>query len=93
MLEIDARPAAVMGPLGPLTLDDLPSSSTTYWVSRRKAEVLAAIDGGLLSIEEACNRYRLSNEEIGSWRRSLDHAGLPGLRITKLQRYQKQNTD
>ena len=34
-----------MGPLGPLTIDDLPSSATTYWVSRRKAEVLAAIDG------------------------------------------------
>ena len=76
-----------MGPLGPLTIDDLPSSCTTYWVSRRKAEVLAAIDGGLLSLEEACDRYRLSVEEVAAWRRSLDRAGLPGLRITKLQRY------
>jgi len=91
VLESDARPAAVMGPLGPLTIDDLPSSGTTYWVSRRKAEVLAAIDGGLLSLEEACDRYRLSNEEIGSWRRALDRAGLPGLRITKLQRYRARN--
>lgn len=91
MLESDARPTAVMGPLGPLTIDDLPSSGTTYWVSRRKAEVLAAIDGGLLSLEEACDRYRLSNEEIGSWRRALDRAGLPGLRITKLQRYRARN--
>lgn len=55
-----------MGHLGPLTIDDLPSSDTIYWVSRRKAEVLAAIDGGLLSFDEACDRYRLSNEEIGS---------------------------
>lgn len=76
-----------MGPLGPLTIDDLPSSCTTYWVSRRKAEVLAAIDGELLSLEEACGRYRLSAEEIAAWRRSIDRAGLPGLRVTKLQRY------
>ncbi len=79
-----------MGPLGPLTIDDLPSSCTTYWVSRRKAEVLAAIDGGLLSLDEACDRYRLSAEEVAAWRRSLDRAGLPGLRITKLQRYRSQ---
>ena len=79
-----------MGPLGPLTTDDLPSSCTTYWVSRRKAEVLAAIDGGLLSLDDACDRYRLSAEEVAAWRRSLDRAGLPGLRITKLQRYRSQ---
>ncbi|HWV59366.1 MAG TPA: DUF1153 domain-containing protein [Sphingopyxis sp.] len=93
VLEYDTRPTAVMGPLGPLTIDDLPSSGTIYWVGRRKAEVLAAIDGGLLSLEEACDRYRLSNEEIGSWRRSLDRSGLPGLRITKLQRYRGRHMD
>ncbi|MBO9695020.1 MAG: DUF1153 domain-containing protein [Sphingopyxis sp.] len=79
-----------MGPLGPLTMDDLPSSCTTYWVSRRKAEVLAAIDGGLLSLPDACDRYRLSAEEVAAWRRSIDRAGLPGLRVTKLQRYRDQ---
>ncbi|GAO79390.1 DUF1153 domain-containing protein [Sphingopyxis sp. USTB-05] len=79
-----------MGPLGPLTIDDLPSSATTYWVSRRKAEVLAAIDGGLLSLQDARERYRLSSEEIADWRRSLDRAGLPGLRVTKLKRYRSQ---
>lgn len=79
-----------MGPLGPLTIDDLPSSATTYWVSRRKAEVLAAIDGGLLSLQDACDRYRLSAEEVASWRRSIDRAGLPGLRVTKLQRYRSR---
>jgi hypothetical protein len=78
-----------MGPLGPLTLGDLPSSSTTYWVSRRKAEVLAAIDGGLLTIEEASARYRLSTEELDAWRRSVDRAGIAGLRVTRLQHYRK----
>ena len=44
------RPAQVIGPLGePLTLDSLPSPATTRWVVRRKAEVVAAVSGGLLS--------------------------------------------
>jgi hypothetical protein len=78
------------GPLGRLTLDDLPSSSTAHWVSRRKAEVLAAIDGGLLSQSEACARYRLSVEELAGWRRSIDRAGIPGLRITRTQEYRNR---
>ena len=86
MLE-KTRPTSVMGPLGPLTIEDLPSSATTYWVSRRKAEVLAAIDGGMLSLDDACERYRLSLEELASWRRSIDRAGIAGLRVTKVQRY------
>src|SRR3546814_6451697 len=78
-----------MGPLGPLTLEDLPSSSTTYWVCRRKAEVLAAIDGGLLSVEEARARYRLSHEELAGWRRTIERAGVAALRITSLKQYRK----
>ena len=50
----------------------------------------AAIDGGLLSLQDARERYRLSSEEIADWRRSLDRAGLPGLRVTKLKRYRSQ---
>jgi hypothetical protein len=69
---------------------DLPSSSTTYWVARRKAEVLAAIDGGLLGIEDACQRYRLSEEELDGWRRTLERAGIPGLRVTKMRRYRNR---
>ncbi len=41
----------VMGPDGtPLTLDDLPPANTTRWVIRRKAEVVAAVRGGLLTM-------------------------------------------
>ena len=94
VLEINGgRPKSVMGPLGPLTLDDLPSSITTHWVSRRKAELLAAIDGGLLTVEEACGRYRLSLEELAAWRRSVDRAGIAGLRVTRLQQYRKPISD
>jgi len=45
----------VIGPDGsPLTIADLPPPSTKRWVIRRKAEVVAAVRGGLLSLEEAC---------------------------------------
>ena len=45
------RPAQVIGPLGePLTLATLPPAGTTRWVVRRKAEVVAAVNGGLLPV-------------------------------------------
>ena len=47
----------VIGPNGtPLTLANLPRPGTKRWVIRRKAEVIAAVRGGLLSLEEACSR-------------------------------------
>ena len=77
-----------IGPLGlALTLADLPSPSTKRWVSRRKAEVVAAVRGGLLSLEEACERYTLTVEEFLSWQMSIDQHGLAGLRTTKIQKY------
>ena len=78
----------VMGPDGsPLTLADLPKPETRRWVARRKAEVVAAVRGGLLSLEDACTRYRLTVEEFLAWQRSLDDHGLAGLRTTRVQKY------
>jgi len=78
----------VIGPTGtPLTLSDLPPANTQRWVIRRKAEVVAAVRGGLLSLDEACERYCLTNEEFLSWQQSLDRHGLPGLRTTQLREY------
>lgn len=82
------RPAQVPGPLGkPLTLESLPPPDTRRWVVRRKAEVIAAIRGGLLTTAEACARYRLSPEELELWQESIDRAGVPGLRVTRIQLY------
>ena len=78
----------VIGPTGtPLTLYDLPPAETERWVIRRKAEVVAAVRGGLLSLDKACDRYRLTNEEFLSWQESIDRHGLAGLRTTRLQQY------
>ena len=82
------RPAKVIGPLGePLTLDSLPPPETTRWVVRRKAEVVAAVNGGLLSVDEACARYSLTLEEFAGWQRAIDRAGMPGLRVTRIRQY------
>ena len=82
------RPAFVIGPLGErLTLKSLPPPGTRRWVIRRKAEVVAAVQGGLLTFEEACERYSLSLEELASWERNVDRSGMQGLRVTRMQHY------
>ena len=81
-------PKYVIGPDGsPLTITDLPAPGTERWVIRRKAEVIAAVRGGLLSIEEPCSRYMLTVHELLSWQSSLDQHGLAGLRTTRIQQY------
>lgn len=83
-----SRPAKVIGPLGePLTLDTLPPSNTTRWVVRRKAEVVAAVSGGLLTVDDVCARYGLTVEEFAGWQRAIDRSGMPGLRVTRIQHY------
>jgi hypothetical protein len=87
------RPARVIGPFGlPLTIETLPPAGTMRWVVRRKAEVLAAIVGGLLSIEEACQRYDLSLEELMLWQRAIERSGIPGLRVKNIQRFRSVHT-
>lgn len=77
----------VVGPDGqPLTRADLPAAGTKRWVTRRKAEVVAGVRGGLISLDEACRRYALSVEEFLSWERLLDEHGLSGLRATRARR-------
>ncbi|MFP3920789.1 MAG: DUF1153 domain-containing protein [Dichotomicrobium sp.] len=83
-----SRARYVIGPDGsPLTVADLPPANTRRWVIRRKAEVVAAVRGGLLSLNEACERYRLTIDEFLSWQRSIEKHGLPGLRATRVQEY------
>jgi len=82
------RPASVIGPLGePLTLESLPPPGTRRWVVRRKAEVVAAVQGGLLTFDEACERYDLTLEELVSWERAVEGSGMQGLRVTRIQLY------
>lgn len=84
------RPAKVIGPLGePLTIESLPPPDTTRWVIRRKAEVVAAVSGGMLSVDEVCDRYGLTAEEFAGWQRAIDRSGMYGLRVTRIQYYRE----
>ncbi|HXH53150.1 MAG TPA: DUF1153 domain-containing protein [Sphingomicrobium sp.] len=82
------RPAHVVGPLGEkLTLADLPCSSNARWTPRRKAEVVAAVNGGLITFDEACERYQLDVSELAGWQGAHDRSGIRGLRVTRFQQY------
>ena len=75
----------VIGPDGEkMTRADLPPPAIRRWVPRRKARVVAAVEGGLISREEACSRYEISDEEFDGWKAGLVAQGLRGLRVTKI---------
>jgi hypothetical protein len=90
------RALSTIGPSGErITLRDLPRPDTVRWVIRRKAELVAAIRGGLLTLEEACELYLLSEEELlvefaGSARTSrpalYETAVLPEVALTAKRR-------
>ncbi len=66
------RVARVIGPEGePIGAEDLPEHADIRWVRRRKARVVAAVRGGLLSLHEALQRYSLSLEEFIEWEREV----------------------
>jgi len=78
----------VIGPDGRrLTRDDLPPANTKRWVIRRKAEVVAGVRAGLITLAEACKRYSLSIDEFLSWQHQLDSHGLEGLKVTRIGDY------
>jgi hypothetical protein len=80
----------VIGPDGgPLTHANLPPGDTRRWPAKQKARVVAAVRGGLLTVDEARDRYRLTLEEYLSWQRAMDRHGLRGLRATHIQDYRE----
>ena len=66
---------------------NLPPTTTKRWVIRRKAQVVAAVHDGVLSLDEACSRYKLTVDEFVAWETSIERHGIAGLRTTRLQHY------
>ncbi|MCK5041877.1 MAG: DUF1153 domain-containing protein [Sphingomonadales bacterium] len=64
----------------------LPEKNTTRWVAKRKAQVIEAVRSGVITLDQACERYSLSVEEFVSWQRHFDQQGIRGLCVTKLKR-------
>ncbi len=64
----------------------LPPRNTTRWVASRKAQVVAAVVSGQITIEEAMARYSLSLEEFAAWQRAFDRGGVKALRMGAIAR-------
>jgi Protein of unknown function (DUF1153) len=65
----------------------LPPAGTRRWVARRKAQVVEAVQSGMLGLDEALRRYELSIEEFSLWKRRFYRSGVDGLRIAPGARY------
>ncbi|MCL5775381.1 DUF1153 domain-containing protein [Limibaculum sp. FT325] len=80
------RVTHVIGPDGErMTRHDLPAPDNGRWVPRRKARVVAVVEGGLISQDEAFHLYDISEEEFSSWQRAFGRLGLKGLCVTRLR--------
>ncbi len=92
--ERPGRAEIVIGPTGkPLTVESLPPPDTIRWVISRKAEVVSAVRNGLIGLDDACERYRLSTEEFLNWQELIAAHGLRGLRTTRTQAYRQSERD
>ena len=66
---------------------DLPPENTIRWGMRQKAKVVEAVQHGVISLDEACRRYKLSVDEFLTWQRLVSSHGIKGLRATRVQDY------
>lgn len=57
------------------------------WVMQRKLELLRDIRNGKLTVDQACDRYRLSTDELFAWREALERQGPNGLLATRRNRH------
>ncbi|MEL6509143.1 MAG: DUF1153 domain-containing protein [Pseudomonadota bacterium] len=90
--KIDA-PRSVTLPDGrTMTQADLPPKETIRWVSSRKAAVVKGVAFGLISMEQAMERWSLSEEELREWTEALTLHGEGALKTTALQHYRKDST-
>jgi hypothetical protein len=70
-----------------MTRADLPDPATRRWVASRKAAVVRAVSGGLITGAEALEIYGLSQEDLASWHAMVDLHGEKALKATTIQRY------
>lgn len=68
---------------------DLPPEDTRRWVASRKAAVVRGVVYGLITQDEALERYKLTEEEFGQWIAAINEHGEDALKTTALQRYRQ----
>lgn len=52
-----------------------PPSNTKRWTGKRKAQVVAAVDTGMVALSDACRIYNLTIEEFLGWREEVREHG------------------
>ena len=72
---------------GFLSRGDLPPPTTKRWVASRKAVVVKAVRFGLISLEEVCSLYDLTQDEYCSWQTAVARYGESALRATAVKKY------
>ena len=72
-----------------MTRADLPPAETRRWVASRKAAVVRGVVHGLITQDEALERYEISAEEFLEWVRAVSEHGEAALRATALQKYRQ----
>lgn len=53
------------------------------WSVRRKARVLLALAKGIVTQADVLEAHGIDTEELASWERAVEDAGVTGLRATK----------
>lgn len=83
-------PRAVTLPDGTvMTRADLPEISTRRWVASRKAAVVRGVLYGLITQDDALERYGLSDEEFKAWVAAVAQHGEAALKATALKKYRQ----
>ena len=83
-------PRAVTLPGGRvMTMGDLPPVTTTRWVASRKARVVRGVLYGLITQDEALQRYGLTEEEFLGWVSAIAEHGEQALKTTHLKKYRQ----
>ncbi|OWU84822.1 hypothetical protein ATO6_10930 [Oceanicola sp. 22II-s10i] len=74
-----------------MTRSDLPPPDTGRWVVSRKLAVVRGVVYGLLTREEALERYGLSQEEFMGWVAAVSDHGEEALKATAVQKFRSQS--
>lgn len=69
-----------------ITPNDLPSPETIRWTPNKKFIVVQAIKGGLITKEEALDRWGMLENELRIWEEGFKSHGVNGLKTTHYQK-------
>mgnify|MGYP000123773349 CR=1 FL=1 len=68
---------------------DLPTPNIKRWVASRKAAVVRGVTYGLITKEQALERYALSEEEFTEWVQAIVTYGENALKVTKMEKHRQ----